>query len=722
MASTLMIVESPAKARKIQSFMGPDFTVKASIGHIRDLPKKALGVNKETLAPTYEVGEGKAQVVAALKRLVKTHPNVILATDPDREGEAIAWHLKVALGIDDQRAKRVTYQEVTKSAIQKAIASPRTIDMNVVAAQEARRVLDRLIGYMVSPELSKRAGTNLSAGRVQSVAVRIVVDRERAIRNFTPTPFFGVSFMSPELAGVKADLVLKPWAEDGKHIWEKECAAQFAGNKKLQLSDIVAKAKTVNPRPPFITVTLQEVAGTLFGYSAADVMKAAQGLFDAGLITYHRTDFPNLSDEGFELAQAYIRSQDLEPSPERTLFKAKGDAQEAHEAIRPTDFSVTEGGNGSLERKVYSLIHERAVTSALAPGKDDLSTLLFIDPQTYPDLQGKQTHPSYAATGKLVRSMGWRSYPKIEAISAKDKPLPSVTKGQMFDGKVSVENQETKPPSRFTEPTLIKAMESAGVGRPATYASIMENVKRRAYIVPQSKGRGSKKGSGHLVPGPHGEYIVDALGGMMFMNIKYTRQVEKTLDEVAVGKLTYLNIVRPVLKTIEGDLLNNLSGDSLVAINPCPKCGEPVLQRSKNKRSFWVHQDDQAGTNCITFLNDDRGAPAIPPPEKESQCPACTGIVVQRTGKYGAFWVHRERETTCEHRFLDDADGSPKIRPPKPPEETSTCLACGKGLVRRYSQKTQQHFWVHQAKRPKCDLKFIDDAEGVPEFPALTAK
>ncbi|MGX1201057.1 type I DNA topoisomerase [Marinobacter sp. MBR-105] len=718
MPHTLVIVESPAKAKKIGQLLGGDYTVKASVGHIRDLPEKSLGVDLDSMKPHYEVSPGKKETVNSLKRLAKIHRQILLATDLDREGEAIAWHLKVTLGLQPGTYKRVVYGEITRSALLEALSQPRDIDMNRVSAQEARRVLDRLIGYVVSPALSQQAGKALSAGRVQSVAVRFVVERERQIQNFKPEPFYGLVMTLSDHKAVKAALHLKPWAEDEKHIWDRSYAESFCGPQSATLAKVETKPKVVKPRAPLTTVEMQSAGGKIFGLSSDAIMKAAQSLFEKGHITYHRTDNPNLSDEGFEKIQSYLSSQGLPYSTTKPSFPSKADAQEAHEAIRPTDIAIETVGDSEVERQVYSLIRERALLMAMPPGQDDVTMMVFQSSKKLKALSGQLAHPAYIANGKVVRELGWRAHAKVEPIKAEDSLLPALTPGAQFQAHVDIENKKTQPPGRYTEGSLIKTLEAAGIGRPSTYSAIIKNITGRGYIRPLPvKG---KKKEAQFEPGDLGYYVVDALTGMGFMNYKYTQQVEASFDKIAKGQMGYVNIVRPVYQKLEADLATHLSGKSLVKTADCPLCSKPLVQKSKRGKAssmFWVHKSDADGESCITFVPDQNGVPVKPAPKVSAQCPGCGNEVHQKSKNSNVFWVHADRSeaTACGITFLNDVDGAPSL-PEKP--KSSTCLQCGETIVRKYSRKNSSWFWVHQTDDPSCGNKYIDDKDGVPVFTA----
>ncbi|TBW57363.1 type I DNA topoisomerase [Marinobacter halodurans] len=717
MSARLMIVESPAKAKKIQALLGSAYVVKSSIGHIRDLPQHDLGVSPETLMPRYEVSPDKKRVISGLKRLAKGVP--IIATDPDREGEAIAWHLKEALQLGDNY-ERVTYNRVTKGAIEEAIASPRPIDMKLVAAQEARRVLDRLIGYIVSPALSDRAGIPLSAGRVQSVAVRLIVDRERKITNHTPENYYEPVFVPNDYPQVEAYLVLDGWVPEGQsHLKDLAIARQFDGRIQATLIKKATKGRPVPPRPPFVTVTMQEAASKRFGMDGSEADKAAQGLFDNGHITYHRTDSPQLSPEGFSEITDFLSSQGIATADQPHQFKSKGDAQEAHEAIRPAHIEVEHAGATEQEQQLYKLIRERALLSVMPAGEDQLTQMLFEGATPYLDHSRKERRARFLAKGRIVSSQGWRAYAKLEPVESKDTPMPNLEERQSFEGKTTVHSKKTQPPKRYTKPSLTKALESAGIGRPSTYSAIIKNIMDRGYVL---SNKSQKKGAPTLSPGENGYYVVDALKNMQFMSYRYTRDVESSLDRIAMGDMGYPNIVRPVYRQIQDDVATRLEGELLAKSATCPSCQKMLIQRQSRKRSkriYWVHAQREHAEGCHQFLTDEDGIPAIPrEPEKDS-CPNCQAAIKRLPGKHGQgfFWVHEERSQSgkCGHKFINDNNGKPVL---KEPEKTAACLLCGETIRRLYSDKKSSYFWLHESDEPECGRKFLPDNDGEPEFPS----
>lgn len=636
----LMIVESPNKIKKIQSYLGEGWTVAASVGHIRDLPEKDIGVAPPDFKPNYVISTDKKSVVAKLKALASKATEVYLATDPDREGEAISYHLRVALGL--KAHKRVTFNEITKKAITHAIESARQIDTKLVAAQEARRVLDRLFGYTLSPILSQQSGIKLSAGRVQSVAVKIVVMREREIKEFRKRNFYVLQVTLS--TGLSLELSPKPFSENGKHIFDLSVIERIAQHAKtIKINDIATEPKKINPRPPFTTSTLQQAASATLKMSPADTMKNAQSLFEQGAITYHRTDSPNLSGDGFAAAAAALVAMNVEPQKTQIKYATKDSAQEAHEAIRPTAFSSS-AGETPEQQKLYALILERTLTSAMNPGIDDVTTIRGIIPEPHTDELQKA---EFIASGKITKHAGWRELAKIEPYQSKETALTGhAESGMTYSATTNIITKQTEPPNRFTEATLIKALEALGVGRPSTYASIMENIKNRDYIAIATKGTAT------ISPTPTGIAVVDALNDMPFMRLDYTAEMESQLDLIAVGKAAYL----PTVSNAYSDLttqLHTIKIGLLVNTAPCPLCGEPLKRLKGDNGHYWIHAIQGTSESCVRSLKDEKGNPVRNQQVAEitKQCPKCGEILVQKTSKTDSskkFWMHKIETESCE--------------------------------------------------------------------------
>ncbi len=553
MAKKLLIVESPAKAKTIGKYLGADFTVKSSVGHIRDLPKEAKaikvveqGAGKWEFVPTYIVSDGKEKVVADLKKAVKGSSEIYLASDPDREGEAIAWHLKEVLSstAEDRPFYRVTYNEITKAAVLKAVANPRDIDMPLVDAQQARRILDRLVGYKVSPLLWKNISCpnnrSLSAGRVQSVALRLLVERQREIDAFKPETYYllGVEAKTPTDA---KSFIAKLARFDGKkpEIHNKETVENILldlAGASLAVTNVKAQPKTRHTLPPFTTSTLQQVASSVLGFSPGKTMKLAQALYEQGRITYMRTDSVNVSDQARSAAKEYIVATYGETFyPERpNLFKSKADAQGAHEAIRPTDVSMTPE-NAKLEAaelKLYDLIWRRFVASQMADAKTTVRTIALEACKT------ALVH-TYVFTASAT-TIDFEGFLKVMKLALKKKKadeedeetdevayLPDVAVDDLLEAiRWLSDEKQTKGPAHYSEASLIKALEENGVGRPSTYAATIETLKAREYAATEKK---------KLIPLERGILVCDWLVKKLdaLFNVGYTAQMESELDKVA---------------------------------------------------------------------------------------------------------------------------------------------------------------------------------------------
>lgn len=632
----LMIVESPNKIKKISKILGSDWKVAASVGHIRDLPEKELGVSPPEFKPKYVVSSEKKKVVSNLRNQIRNCSEVYLATDPDREGEAIAWHLKDALQIENPY--RVTFNEITKQAIHKAIDNRRKIDMNLVAAQEARRVLDRIVGYEISPLLSNQAGIPLSAGRVQSPAVKLTVLREQQINQFCAQNFYTVE---ASIGGnLKAQLDAKNWCEDGKHIFEKDIADNIAANvDTLIVSDIKEEGKEVKPRVPLTTSTLQQVSSKVFKLTPADTMKVAQSLFEQGVITYHRTDSPNLSAEGFLLVKEYLTEQNYQTQEKQLTWKTKENAQEAHEAIRPTDIKLAEAGKTEKEKQVYSLIRERTLASTMLPAIDS-TTKITLTANKELSIKEYNNTPSFIISGKIEKYPGWREICNVEPAKITNKTITqNFNLGEEFETSTKVINKKTEPPQRFTEATLIQALERLGIGRPSTYASILQNIENRKYI------KKFKPKDDKVCPTQTGEKIVGSLDFMTFMNLDFTKILEEKLDDIAKGEGSYKKLVQWVHNNIQ-DESSDIKIESLVETEKCPSCSKPIkrLQSTKNKKQyFWVHIEESDAENCVRFINDNEKKPVIVD-RVISECPECSKPIVRKysKGKDFYFWVHED--------------------------------------------------------------------------------
>ena len=568
MHENLVIVESPAKAKTIEKFLGKDFFVTSSMGHIRDLEKKDFGIDiQNNFTPKYEITSDKKKLVTELRKLAKESNIIWLASDEDREGEAISWHLMETLGLDPEKTKRIVFHEITKEAILKAVQNPRPLDINLVNAQQARRVLDRIVGFEVSPVLWKKVKPSLSAGRVQSVAVRLIVERERDIINFNSTSAFrvGASFMVPESDGkiteLKAELNNRFESRDeAKAFLEKFKSAEF------KISEVVKKPGKRSPAPPFITSTLQQEASRKLGYSVSQTMSIAQKLYESGKITYMRTDSVNLSGLAINAAKQKIISLFGEKYHQVRQYKSKvKGAQEAHEAIRPAYLDNEEISGTSQEKKLYELIWKRTIASQMAEAELEKTTVT-IDISNSPD--------KFIATGEVLIFDGFLSV-YMESFDDEDQNggtkglLPALSAKQILRwDKIQATERYTQKPPRYTEASLVKKLEELGIGRPSTYAPIITTVQNRGYVVKEDRQgtdreftelvlsgqkisekiktevTGAEKSK--LFPTDIGMVVNDFLMKYfdLIMDYNFTAKVEKEFDEIAEGAIVWNDMIR----------------------------------------------------------------------------------------------------------------------------------------------------------------------------------
>ncbi|MFL5730503.1 MAG: type I DNA topoisomerase [Cytophagaceae bacterium] len=556
MSKNLVIVESPAKAKTIEGYLGKDFTVKSSYGHVRDLPKgdKAIDI-KNGFTPTYEISEDKKDVVAELKKLAKASDIVWLATDDDREGEAISWHLKEALKLTDENTRRIVFREITKTAIVKAIETPRGIDIDLVNAQQARRILDRLVGFEISPLLWKKIKTGLSAGRVQSVAVRLIVEREREIEHFKSKASFKVTaIFETEKKSFNSELSEKFDTEEEAMAFLQKCIG--AGYKVLSLEKKPAKR---SPAPPFTTSTLQQEASRKLGFSVAQTMTVAQKLYEAGKISYMRTDSVNLSDFAIDAAKDEITKAYGADFVHTRKYKTKSEsAQEAHEAIRPTDFAKHEVDGERNEQRLYELIWKRAIASQMSDAQLE-KTVVSIGISSVPQ--------TLTARGEVITFEGFlKVYIESDDDEEKDDEdkegmLPAMTVGQALNlDQMKALERYSRPAARYTEAMLVKKLEELGIGRPSTYAPTISTIQKRGYVIKEQREGKERKikelilskdkiqtnvnteitgaEKGKLYPTDIAMIVNDYLV-QHFPNItdySFTANVEKEFDDIAAGK------------------------------------------------------------------------------------------------------------------------------------------------------------------------------------------
>ena len=622
MGKSLVIVESPAKAKTINKYLGSDYVVKSSVGHIRDLPKSGSEEKTERAKPistkglsaeekakikaekernalvkrmgidpyhgwkaNYQIMPDKLKVVSELKTLAKKADHIYLATDLDREGEAIAWHLREVIGGDESRFSRVVFNEITKNAIKKAFEKPEHLNIDRVNAQQTRRFLDRVVGFMVSPLLWKKVARGLSAGRVQSVAVKLLVEREREIKAFQPEEFWEI-VADTQSNGRKLPLDLTNYL--GKKWQAKNEAEAMQAVKNLQQSafivtDIEKKPTSSKASPPFITSTLQQTASTRLGFGVKKTMMLAQRLYEAGYITYMRTDSTNLSQDALNMARGYIDKQlGSQYLPEKpNFYSSRENAQEAHEAIRPSDVNVTMADLSGMEKdaeRLYDLIWRRFLACQMLPAQYD-STSLTVTAGDY-ELKAK---------GRVLRFDGWTKVLPVQGKTAEDQELPNVELNEKLALQAVNPSQHfTKPPARYSEAALVRELEKRGIGRPSTYASIISTIQERGYVHVENRRFYAEK---------MGEIVTDRLNESFgdLMNYDFTANMEETLDKIAEGRENWIDALNAFFKDFSEQLtqaeLDELQGgmkpNSIVPTNiDCPTCGRKMAIRTASTGVF----------------------------------------------------------------------------------------------------------------------------------------
>jgi DNA topoisomerase-1 len=754
MAKNLVIVESPAKAKTINKFIGRDYIVKASVGHVRDLPKSELGVNEKTFEPTYEVLEGKEKVVAELKAAAKKADHVFIASDPDREGEAIGWHVMNLLGGESTKVRRILFHEITKNAVKKAIEHPTTIDMNKVNAQQARRVLDRLVGYKLSPLLWDKVRRGLSAGRVQSVAMKIIVDREEAIKAFVPQEYW--TFAAKLEANNPPPFVAKLSKIDGKkaEVANEQQAREIESGLKngaFVVASVARRERKQSAAPPFITSTLQRTAYNRFKYPVKRTMSIAQKLYEgkelgdfgfAGLITYMRTDSVRISDDALGEVRQYIAAKygnDILPeTPNVYRVKKSAQAQEAHEAVRPTSLELEpEKVKNFLtheEYNIYKLVWDRFVASQMKPALFDVTD---VDIQNGPH--------TLRASGQVQKFAGFLAVFQEEAEEDdEDKPederdLPLLSEGDKLN-LLDLETKQnfTQPPPRFTEATLVKELEENGIGRPSTYGQILTTIQARDYTY---------KHDGKFHPTQLG-MLVTRLLKQSFGDIideTYTARLEEELDEIEEGKLEWTDALREFAGKFNKDLkraekeMTQVKGEGIATDEICENCGAPMVIKfgrfgeflacsnyPECKTTKEIAKGDAAEAGDDTIICEKCGKPmtlkrsrfgqffactgypdcrntkdprlmkAGLPTEPQPPCEICGKEMVMKSGRYGPFY-------SCsgypDCRNIRKIGGGLRV-PPKP--TGVKCPQCAEGeLVERRSRRG---IFYSCSRYPKCEF------------------
>lgn len=670
--SKLVIVESPAKAKTIKKYLGTGYDVVASVGHVRDLPKSTLGIDVENgFKVKYINMADKKEVIAKLKAAAKKADAVYLATDPDREGEAISWHLAHILGLDTADLNRVTFNEITKTGVKNGMASPRSIDLNLVDAQQARRVLDRLVGYKLSPFLWKKVRRGLSAGRVQSVALKLIVDREKEIRDFVAEEYWTVE---AELLKDKRGFVAKLYGTaDGKKIdtiktgAEADSILKMLGGAEYTVSRVKKGVKTRQPAPPFNTSTLQQEASRKLGFTGRRTMSTAQTLYEGveipgigttGLITYMRTDSLRISEEARAAATAFIEntygSEYLPKKPR--YFKTKNNAQDAHEAIRPTIADLTPDKVKSAltpdQYKLYKLIWDRFTASLMAACIHD-TVSVDITAADY----------IFRASGYSVKFDGYTKI-YVEGVDEEEKEngkLPKLCEGDKLDLKKLIPSQHfTQPPARYTEPTLIKTLDENGVGRPSTYVPIISNIITREYIEREKKS---------LKPTQLGETVSDLITEYFnkIINVKFTANMETSFDKIEEGDLQWVDAIKKFYSDFDALLQKaekSLDGQRIKVPEEetdviCENCGRHMVIKSGRFGKFLACPGYPECKNTKPIVNEMPGV-----------CPKCGGKILQRSSKKGYKYYSCENGAKCGFMTWDT--------PLK-----DTCPKCGKTLFKQ---------------------------------------
>ena len=710
--SDLVIVESPAKAKTIGKYLGPGYEVKASMGHVRDLPKSKIGVDVDHgFALDYQPIKGKEEIIGELKKAAKKSGKVYLATDPDREGEAISWHLKELLDLPDDKTYRVTFNEITKKVVNDSIANPRAIDMDLVNAQQARRVLDRIVGYQISPLLWKKIRRGLSAGRVQSVAARLVCEREEEIRAFVPQEYWTIEAdlarVAPNQGRFKADFYGREKKLELHSQEEAQAVIDAVKGDAFTVTGVKRQDKQRNPAPPFTTSTLQQEASRKLNMTPRRTMSIAQQLYEGvdiagegtvGLITYMRTDSLRLSDEATAAARRFILArygQDYYPGKTR-VYKTKSGAQDAHEAIRPSNVDLTpEDVKKDLtaeQYKLYKLIWSRFLACQMSAAVYDS---VSIDAQS--------AGYTFRATHSALKFSGYTAVyveGKDEEEEVSRSPLPDLKEGEKLDLKgIQPDQHFTQPPSRYTEATLIKALEEKGIGRPSTYAPTISTILDREYVVKEGK---------NLRPTPLGE-VVTGLMKDKFTDIvdpAFTANMEEQLDEVEEGKVDWKKLLSQFYGGFEQELRQAEQDTERIKVPDevsdviCPKCGRNLVYKSGRFGRFLA---------CPGWPECDHTQPIVV--EMPGRCPKCGGKILKKTSKRGFTYYGCENNTNKdEARRCDFMTWDVPVK--------DNCPSCGHTLFKKSGRGFKRPFCIN----PDCPNFLPEDQRGYPKKAAKTGE
>ena len=682
MPNKLVIVESPSKAKTIKKYLGDDYDVIASQGHIIDLPSSKFGVDIENnFKPEYKTMKGKAKIVKDIKEKAKNKEKIYLATDPDREGEAIAWHLKNVLNIDDSDKCRITFNEITKTAVKSAVEHPRKVDNNLVDAQQARRVLDRIVGYKLSPLLWKKIKKGLSAGRVQSVALKIIIDRERQIRDFKPEEYW---LLTAKLQN-KKDIVLAKFYGDTKKKIELKTKEQvdeiikIIDKKEYKVIDVKKSERKKNPPPPFTTSSLQQEASRKLGFSVKKTMMVAQKLYESGYITYMRTDSTRLSDDAKKMAKEYIVSNFGKNYYLDRVFKTKETAQDAHEAIRPSRLDIQASEFDGDEKKLYTLILNRFLASQMSVAVYD-TTKIVIQVENY----------IFHVNGSVIKFDGFMKL----YIEGKDDTkvndeeiegmLPELKVGETLKQiELNKEQKFTEPPSRYTEASLVKAMEEKAIGRPSTYAPTISTLLDRVYI---------EKDKRFLVPTNLGEVVNDMLEEYFkeIVDVAFTAEMENKLDMVAENKENYVQMLRefydPFITNLNDveDKIQKVKLPEEVTDIKCELCGRNMVIKQGRFGKFLA---------CPGYPECKNAKPIVQ--ECNVPCPKCGGkVLIKKTKTKKNFYVC-ENNTNSEDSKCDyiswnkpTADGKEEVKPKR--KVTKKKVVAKKSTTKKTTKKASK--------------------------------
>lgn len=680
----LLIVESPAKAGTIKKYLGKDYTVMASMGHIIDLPKSQMGIDLESgdYTPRYITIRGKGQLLSQLKKEAKKADIVYLATDPDREGEAISWHLAKALNINPESKCRVTFNEITKTAVKAAIKEPRSIDMDLVDAQQARRALDRIVGYTISPILWQKVKRGLSAGRVQSVATKLICDREEEIENFTPQEYWTIE---TTLLSSKKEFIAKYYGKNNREVKLENAEQAMAVSEDVKNSEFVIDTikqgeQRRNPQPPFTTSTLQQDASRRYNFQASKTMQIAQTLYEGvnlggkvgtvGLITYMRTDSLRISDDAQREAVAYLTENFGKEYVNPKQYKTKKNAQDAHEAIRPTSVNICpidiKDKLTNDQYKLYKLIWERFLAS-------QMSSAVYSTTQ----VNIKANEHIFKASGSSVKFKGYMAVyiEGTDTTEKKEKNLPKLAEGQVTTLKSIDEKQHfTQPPARFSDATLIRELEENGIGRPSTYAPTISTIVSRGYIVRNKK---------QLVPTELGFVTTDIMKNNFadIVDVEFTAGMERELDNVEEGEIEWKTVINEFYPSFKSTLDAAQENIEKIQIKDeesdivCDKCGRKMVYKLSKFGKFLACPGYPECKNTMA-IREETGA----------KCPKCDGEILVKRSRRGKIYYGCEHSPKCDFMAWDM------------PVKDERCPQCGSLLFKKQGRNGKIYCYNEECK------------------------